>query len=80
MKRRALTLIFSFVFGMIGFNTLDAMMWNFYYHPWHDFAPNAWALTPTFYFDVWLSYALLGIAPLTIGAFLLGYAIAKSVG
>jgi len=74
-------LIFSFCAFGLGFNTLDAMMWQFYNtSEWRVWYPNQWALTPMIRVDVWFSYMLLGIAPLIIGAFTLGYAVAKSVG
>lgn len=63
----------------LGFNTIDAMMWNFYYHDWIVFAPNVWAFTPTLYIDVWLAYFLFGITPLVVGSFILGFVINRNL-
>lgn len=61
---------------MLGFNTLDCMVWQFYNtSDWRLWYPNQWALTPVLTFDVWASYMFLGIAPLVLGAFLLGVCI-----
>lgn len=56
-----------------GFNTIDVMVWNFYWHEWRLFSPNLWAWTPTVKFDVWFSYFFGGILPFGLGAFLLGF-------
>jgi len=68
-----LTLIIAVVFVAFGFNTIDAMIWNFYHHPWIQFAPYQWAFTPTLKVDVWFAYFLGGIMPLAIGFFLIGF-------
>ena len=60
-----------------GFNTLDAMIWEFYWHPWREWFPNMWGWTPTLRFDVWWSYMLGGILPLAVGCLLLGYLLAR---
>ena len=57
-----------------GFNTIDAMMWNFYWHDWRVFAPYVWRWTPTLEMDVWVSY-FSGVVTFAVGFFLLGFTI-----
>lgn len=71
-KRNILQIITSTLLITLGFNTLDAMIWEFYWNNWRTFAFGLWAWTPTIYMDVWLSYFLGGIIPLSIGCIILG--------
>jgi len=58
---------------MLGFNTIDAMMWEFYWNNWSAWSGHMWHWTPTLRFDVWLSYFLGGILPLVVGSVVLGW-------
>jgi len=76
MKRvsQVIAILLASVLVTLGFNTLDVMMWTFYWTPWKEWFPqHIWYWTPTVFADVWLSYIVGGILPISIGSFLLGW-------
>lgn len=56
----------------IGFNTIDIMLWSFYYQPWREWFPYQWQMNTYLSMEVWDAYVVFGILPLTIGCVLLG--------
>jgi len=64
---------------ILGFNTLDWMVWTFYWHAesYRQWFPLKWVWAPWLTLDVWLSYFFGGIVPLVLGSFLLGHYIEK---
>ncbi len=77
MKKKAVVLLMSVFLVGLGFNTLDAMVWQFYWNGDFWRSVGIWAWTPSLSFDVWWSYFLGGIVPLVVGAFVLGLLIGK---
>ena len=70
-------ILFSAVMIALGFNTIDAMIWQFYNtSQWKIWFPNQWHLSTYFSFEVWNSYFLFGILPLFSGSIILGYVLA----
>jgi len=69
-------ILFSAVMIALGFNTIDAMIWQFYNtSQWKIWFPNQWHLSTYFRFEVWNSYFLFGILPLVTGSIVLGYVL-----
>lgn len=67
-------MLFSALMIALGFNTVDAMMWQFYNtSQWRIWYPNQWQLSTYFSFEVWNAYALFGVLPLVMGSVILGY-------
>jgi hypothetical protein len=77
-KYVSVILLLSLFLGSLGFNTLDAMIWNFYntslWKTWHPFE---WHMNTYFHVEVWNAYLFFGILPLAIGSMLAGYCIGK---
>ncbi len=70
----SLFLFISCLCMVLGFNTIDAMMWNFYNtSQWQLWHPNVWMLSLTFSYPVWDSYMMFGILPLMFGSVLFGF-------
>lgn len=76
-KYVSLVLMLSLFLGSLGFNTLDAMIWQFYntslWKAWHPFE---WHMSTYLHVEVWNAYIFFGILPLAIGSMLLGYCLA----
>ncbi len=67
-------LVASAMMIALGFNTLDAMMWQFYNtSQWKVWFPNQWHLNTYLRIEVWNSYFFLGILPLILGSLVIGY-------
>lgn len=76
-KYVSLILLLSFILGALGFNTLDAMMWNFYSTSlWKTWFPSEWHMNTYFHIEVWNAYLFFGILPLAISSMLVGYCLA----
>ncbi len=76
-KHASLILLSSVFLGSLGFNTLDAMMWQFYNtSQWKTWHPFEWHMSTYFHVEVWNAYLFFGILPLAISSLLVGYCIA----
>lgn len=76
MSRLVAVVIVGALLLMLGFNTIDAMINQFF---WSDYwrTINGWQMIPGVVWNWWGCYIIFGIVPLISGGLMLGFIVAK---